>query len=416
MLRFNLKPMLLVVPFLSATSQWAFAHGDFLYMPQTTIDASVYVSAQNKGPADDELWQIPGILMGGTAYGSEQGLTLNDATIAATYANQAGIFAVFEAGSHAHESELEADIEQALAGYHWTHTSGHIKLEGGQMKAAFSKANQQHPKDRAFTEQALPYQAFLGDHYADLGARAQFMFFHGAEGLSTFGLEVWEGDSFPGSKTADDFPESAAYDVFANYQHTQGAWQSTLGAWYLRAEAEERRDDRTHSGHAHGGAITTTSTTNNTRFTGRTELLGLNAGLLWQANPLLSYGLSTEFIAQSAEGLLRDEVRQASLATEQYGGVLQGEVNYLSHQLAVRYSHIYTDNELTGPAASILGSSAGLTHGTHDPARTSLAYSYGFLEHFKVRTEFVHDESSQTIIDYARIALMWEGNLFAGAN
>ena len=65
----------------------ALAHGDFLYMPQSNIDAALYLSAQDKGPSDETLWQIPGVLMGGEATGSERGVAINDASLRYTWAN-----------------------------------------------------------------------------------------------------------------------------------------------------------------------------------------------------------------------------------------------------------------------------------------------------------------------------------------
>lgn len=386
-------------------SQRALAHGDFLYMPQSSLDAALYLSAQNKGPSDETLWQIPGVLMGGEATGSERGVAINDASLRYTWANIDGVFAVGEVGAHGHGSDLELMLEQAFSGYHWTHTSGHIKLEAGKMKGAFSLANPLHPAGRDFTEASLPYQAFLGDHFSDLGARAQFMNWHGENGLSTYGTELWRGHEFPANKSAD----SPAWDVFARYQHTAGRLQMTTGAWYMRTEAKDRRDDRTEDGHFHGGL----NTGSDIRFTGDTDITGFEAGALWQHTPVLAYTLNGEFIVNRSDGMLRDDTRQAVAKLKQQGASIALATHYLQHHLALRYELIKSDNTLSGAGSSSLGPSAGLDANHHRPERISLAYQYSWQSGVSFRGEAIHDASSRDSLDYFRISVFWNGNLFS---
>lgn len=389
---------------LLASPQWVLAHGDFLYMPQVKLDGGIYLSTQNKGPSDSRLWHIPGVLMGGEAAGSEQGFTVNDANLSFVWANQAGLFAVVDAAAHGHVSDLEPKLEQAFSGYHWTHTSGHVKLEAGKMKGAFSLKNPLHPSDRIFTEASLPYQAFLGDHFSDAGARAQFMNWHGEQGLSTYGVEIWRGHSYPANKSAD----TPAWDVFARYQHTAGRLQVIGGGWYFRSKAEQRRDDRAEHGHSHG-AITSNA---DARFTGETHILGLEAKALWQQTPVLSYTVQGELMLHNSDGTLRDDTRQADADLDQQGASIAFGSQYLNHQLAVRYSALKTDNTLSGAGSTILGDGAGLNANNHRPERLTFSYQYNWTSGVALRGELVRDSSSSESLDYARLSVSWDGTLW----
>ena len=272
------------------------------------------------------------------------------------------------------------------------------------MKGAFSLANPLHPAGRSFTEASLPYQAFLGDHFSDLGARAQFMNWHGESGLSTYGYELWRGHEFPANKSAD----SAAWDIFARYQHTEGRLQLTGGAWYMRTEAKDRRDERTEDGHSHGGLITA----GDIRFTGDTDIAGLEAGALWQHTPVLAYTLNGEFIVNRSDGMLRDDTRQALAKLDQHGSSIALATHYLQHRLSLRYELIKSDNTLTGAGSSSLGPSAGLDANEHQPKRIVLAYQYDWQSSISVRGEFTHDASNRDSLDYFRVSVFWDGNLF----
>jgi hypothetical protein len=379
------------------------AHGDFMYMPQTTLSSRLYLSAQNKGPGDDVTWQIPGVLMGGNAHGSERGANVDDATLRFVWANMDGFFVDIEAGGHGHGGEVEADLEQAFTGYHWTHTSGHIKLETGKMKAAFSYANTMHPSQRPFTDASLPYQAWLGDHFADLGARAQFMNWHGANGLSSYGVEIWRGHTFPGNKSANDI----AWDVFARYQHTHGDMQYTAGVWHLASNSEQRRDSRLADGHNHGA----NAISEELRFSGPIRLSGLEAQAIWQQSPVLSHRANIDFIWYEADGELRDDVRRADLDTTQKGLALTVSSEYLEHQWALRYEVMRADNTLHGPGSSLLARDAGFEN-AGNPSRTSASYSYELMKGLFARIELIRDSSTTDSIDYARIALSWSGELY----
>ena len=387
-----------------AAPESALAHGDFLYMPQAKVQAGIYLSAQDKGIADDNLWQIPGVLMGGEAKGNEAGFAINDANIRLTWANQDGVFAHTEVSAHGHENDLEAKIEQAFGGYHWTNTLGHIKLEGGKMKGAFSLQNPLHPSDRNFTDASLPYQAFLGDHFSDAGARAQFMTWHGEKGLSTFGTELWRGDSFPANKQA----EGPAWDVFARYQHTEGRVQLTVGGWYFRSEANERKDDRTEGGHSHGAATTTA----NTRFSGDTQISGLETQALWKQSDTTTYVLEGELLLHNSNGLLQDNTRQSNAELKQQGYSLSLGGQYLNHQLALRYSALKINNILSGAGSTILGSDARLDANAHRPERLDLSYQYTWHNGLAFRAEFVSDSSTKESLNYGRVSMLWDGTVW----
>lgn len=384
--------------------QRALSHGDFLYTPQTTVDGSIYLSAQNQGTSDNTLWQIPGVLMGGEAKGSESGFAINDANLGITWANQAGAFVLFSGSAHGHGSDIETTVEEAFGGYHWTHTRGHIKLEAGKMKGAFSLENPLHPSGREFTEASLPYQAFLGEHFSDIGARAQFMNWHGESGLSTYGAELWRGASFPANQSTD----TPSWDVFARYQHTKGRLQLTGGGWYFRSDAENRQDDRNGDGHVHGAL----SPSSDIRFTGETELVGIEGSALWQQTPVLAYTIKGELIFHHSDGTLRDTSRLANAELKQQGASLLIGCRYLSHQLALQYSTLKTDNTLMGAGSTILGDNAGLNANHHRPERLSLAYQYSWSNGIAMRAELVDDDSSREALEIVRLSVFWDGTLW----
>lgn len=374
------------------------AHGDFLYMPQATLTSSIYASWQTQDHIQNDDWNIPGILRNEAMHASEEGLSLNDATLGFVWANESGFFTNTELGAHEHSSDVETEIEQAFFGYHWTHTSGHIKLEAGKMKGAFSLQNGQHPNERAFTEPTLSALTALEGTYSDIGLRAQFMNWHGAQGLSTYGIEIWDGENYPGS----DHSDQPAFDLFARYQHTVERLQATVGIWGLFTDVKRRRDNIPDD-HIHSSGTVRTPTL----FTGDETLYGLESIIKWQQSSELSYQLEIFALQRHSDGELSDATRVSSLDASMRGGNINVSIQYQKHNLSIGYEELSTDNGLSGPGAPILGEQAGLQHANHTSPRASLSYSYSIQEGLMIRVEYIDDQTTQNAQDFARLALYW---------
>lgn len=375
------------------------AHGNFIPMQGTHLNADIMVSAQDKDSSELSPWQIPGVLMGGEAHASEQGIYLFETRVSAIVSNENGVFGLLELGTHGHHGDMDPEIEQAVLGQHWTNTQGHIKLEAGKMKALFSLENPLHPSERSVSEAPLPYLALFGGHYTDTGARAQSQWWHGATGLSTFGLEVWDGNRFPGGEENEDL----AYDVFARYRHQDGNWTIALGASHFRSQAKSRRDTRQEDGHGHSG-----STTNDSPwFSGDIDTSGLHFELNWQSNEDLSYRLFGEAFWSRQDGELRDETRLASLSSRYMGRYLQGELKWRQHMFAIRASELVLENHLKGSGSAVLADEANLITMEDKPFKITAAYTYGSRDSWRIRAELIHDQSTSIESNAVRLSALW---------
>lgn len=351
--------------------------------------------------ADSGRWQVPGVLMGGEALGSEQGFTLDAASVHLDWRAGERTHVRLDIGSH-HAGEIE--LEEALVGYRLADSLG-LQIEAGRMKARFSTENLSHAYARPFSDNNLVYDAFYGGHVVDEGARLMVTPWAGI----TLGVEGWRGSQFPA--TAGD--DGGARDVFLQWRWQDGAWQVELGTWAQWAEARDRSDSRYIGGHSHGGDSDTAADA--LRFDGDQDSQGAGARLAWQSGDW-SAGLAAEFVQVDVSGTLRDTTRQAALSGDYRGWWLQPELRWQRQALTLRYTKLVLDNHLTGVAGPDLAAVAGLNHAGHDPDQWAVSYRYQLQDGLGLRLEWTRNRATADPVNYLAAGLYWSGALWPEGN
>lgn len=339
----------------------------------------------NQAIADEEVWQIPGVLMGGHASSYEKQTSLDEFSLAMHYLTDKNSYASLKIGSH---GGTEISLENALFGQAFNVSNQPARIEAGLMTAFFSPSNHEHPSTTLFSLPSLGYTALLGGHVQDTGVRAAFG--QEARGFS-LGIEANKGSSYPASNSGGLY---SAYLRHA-YQGFYLDWQ--LQGWYLNATAKNRKDDRSAGGHSHSVSTNTTGFTGS--FDGETQAAGLFSELQWNLGYRKALKLRSEYLQVNAEGLVEDESgnRQLNLDGEYQSLSLEPSLLLGLHTFGLRYERLSLKNTLTGAAASQLGAEANLINDGHEPQRFSAAWKWQYTPNLALRLEWVND---QTLADH----------------
>jgi hypothetical protein len=378
----------------------AFSHGDFTQADAVRLNASVVAGYSHLDRDLAELWQVPGVLMGGDAHGSEAGFALNEAALALYAGSEEGSFGELEAGTHGHGDASALELEQAFVGSVLKAGQHTFKLEAGRMTALFSPEYGRHASESLFTRKPLAYDLFWGGHGNDTGARTTWQFKPDTHHQFQAGLELYRGDQFPA--TAGNSANAGA--VFTRWQWQGPEHRVSFGLWHYTAKAHERNDDRLDSGHNHG---TATSTDDSILFSGDTASTGLHAQWQWHFAPQKQFGLAGEVMQFDSDGDVRDATRLATLRSQHAGFWLQGALMCAEHQFAVRYERIALDNHLSGSGASVLVESAHLATGDHAPGALSAAWQWQFKPELALRLEQRLDLSTEDTRSETMLNLVW---------
>lgn len=377
----RLRALTLAAAIATTYSNLAFSHSggpESAPLVTTGLDVALSYSYRDKTYSDeDSEWQIPGALMGGEAFPVEDDAALDDALADYQYAftPDAGIQITAEA--HGGHGETEFNFRHYWYLQQWRLSAGTVRLEAGQMAAAFAPHSNWHASRDAYSEATLTGNIFWGRSLVDRGVRATYL-----NTNWTLGMELWSGHSW----LADN---GQAADVFARYQWSTGPVDYQIGAWLLAAEPEQRRDTRYFGGHSHGNV---TVTSNDAAFSGDVQAAGLDLSASWRASAHSALTASISLSQLEQDGDVVESNRQAGLDSE-YQSILAGlSWRYHRHELAGRVESINLDNTLSGAAAVLVGQNTSLDNprGT-DPERTTLSYRFHYNPHLTVRTEWVDE-------------------------
>lgn len=382
------------------TAANAHAHSDAAPTVGTSINAAISATWRDEGTLQElGYWQIPGVLMGGEAYPVEQGTSLDEASLTLHHRAVSGTYGLLQISSH--DNGGEAEVHHAYAGYSRQLNTLTLSGEAGRMAANISPGNGEHASSRLFSETPLALDAFLGRQLNDEGLRAT-LHWHGWR----LGVESWRGSAFP----ATPGEQGGSVDV---YLHHQGRWSDlhwNTGLWYLQADADTRNDNRYESGHSHGSS--TTVTVPELWFDGSTDIHGTFLRLDWQATPAVKLSLHTEWLQQQVDGTLRDSTRNADYESDADAGWIETAVHIRNHTVATRWEQLTTDNHLTGAAASIIASTAGV-YNDENPARLALLYRYRISPALAVRIEWTQDQLQPDETERTAVGIVWTDTLWS---
>ncbi len=382
-----------------------YAHTDTHTQTGTTVTATLSATWRDQGAAlnDAGIWQVPGALMGGEAYPVEEGVSLDDASLALHHNHASGAHGDLLVGSH--DNGGEAELHHAYAGFRSSRLPVTLNIEAGRMAGLFSPANSEHAGERLFSETPLALDAFFGRQLNDEGLRLQL---GDADGLGA-GAELWRGSSFPATPGAD----GGSQDLYLHFRSTRDGWQLHTGIWVLQADATSRQDTRySSSGHSHGNS--TTVATPDYEFTGATDSAGLFLRTGWQLTAAHAIFLEGEWMQVKTEGTLADATHLAPIESTHNGGWAQLAWQWQQHRLGIRHEQLALDNRLTGAGAVGLADLTGMYNADDDPARTSLIWSWQLVDSLRLRLEATEDASDpDDKRSRAGVGLIWQETLWS---
>ncbi|OZG72438.1 hypothetical protein BTA51_15020 [Hahella sp. CCB-MM4] len=368
-------------------------------LSQTRISAGLSTSYRSDTVAENSVWQIPGVLMGGDAHAPEKDFTLDDASLMLDWKDPDGVFAGLEFSKH---GDHDLELEEAYAGMDFEVTD-HLSMEitAGSMKGAFSPENGTHAYQRPFSDNNLLFDAFYGGHYVDEGARLAM-----SSGNLTLGTELWRGDQFPATSGTG----GEAQDIYLYWLGQSDTIWWRLGGWIFHSRAENRKDDRLSDDHQHG-TTTDTSVAAGIEFDGSQNAAGIHVTLGWILQDDWQLRLSGEVHQVKVDGNLTDSTRLATLEGRYNGYWIQPELEFQQHQIALRYATLNLDNHLIGAAGKSLANDAGLTDMGQNPEWLGLSYRYRLHENLALRLEWIENMTQESDKNYGAVGVTWGASL-----
>lgn len=364
---------------------------------------------------ENEYWQIPGTNMGGDAWPVEKGVTIDEMNLGLGVRMDANTYAIVEIGTHASGSDDHSgvNLEHAYLGITCCENIGPWIFEIGRMSGMFSPSLSEHATHRLASESALVNDVFFGRNFHDDGARIMWH----TDSLIA-GIEVWKGDAFPATASGDQ-----SWDVFARYQWNNQNIKLTAGAFSYHGSAETRSDHRYGGGHQHTPVAVPGETATqfpDTRFTGDTDIYGLNADIAYITdNKHWKTGIKAEYMEMQMDGALHNSgLNVVDLDSTQTGAWAQPYISWKDHTFGIRAEWLTTDNQITGAPANQLSINSGMANANNfEPSRYSAIWLWQWRENVAFRTEVIEDsslEQSSLKKDNLRfgIGVIWKQSLW----
>lgn len=256
-----------------------------------------------------------------------------------------------------------------------TSLGGGLTLRGGRMFSGIGYLNEVHGHNWSFSDQPLPYRAFLGGQYGDDGVQVRWL--APLDQYVEFGAELYKGDSFPGGGAANGGTGTAAAWVRTGGDlGDSSSWLAS--ASYLHANSDERD-------------IT------GVPFTGDEGLGILSLVYKWapggnRAERNLT--LSGEFFLNTMDG----DYNSNPVSIDRTGWYAQGVYQFRRRWSAgLRYAALSPDNV----SAALAGSA--LDAGGLDSWAATALLEFDTSEFGRLRAQFTHDESSAVENDEFRL-------------
>lgn len=353
----------------------------------------------------DAPWMLPGALLGGEAVPSGRGVLLDNAQVDALWTLGNGFSAVLSVAAHGNQdiSNASAEIHSATLG--WQSAHGHTRIDMGKRLGVFSPDNHSHAEQRLFSQLPLAQTVLLGGQYLDGGVHLRHQWRQWQ-----LGYELWNGQHFPAGGTDDEF----THDIYLRYDspehsthHESAAWSWSGGIWAMTAAAEQREDTRYSSGgHSHG-SLSSNTTLAEYYFSGDTDLGGVFAQSNWHLSRVTTLTLRAAAMIAKPQGRLADSTRQVEFSGRYEGGYLQLSTQWRQHTLGAQVERLSLSNTLTGAAASVLESAAGLSGNLDNPQRYGLVYRYQLSPQLALRGEWLKDAGQPDANQRLGLGVLW---------
>ncbi|GAC17194.1 hypothetical protein [Paraglaciecola arctica] len=363
--------------------------------PDSIVVKTAVTFRSDEAYPTDQVWQLPGVLMGGEALPVEQGASLDDVQLLGHLNVQERYFVSAKVGAHSHDGATEVELENLWFGVSAELLDQPLLFELGKMSTKVTPTANFHASGGAFSESPLLADVFFGRHFIDIGGRASSNIY----GL-ILGVEIWNGDNWPA--TSGD----GAASLYIHYPYKKGGLNAQLGSWLMSSRAESRTDQRYQGGHSHGDEQLSAS---DLEFTGDTLTMGVFANLQWKFKPIILNG-EFEWIRADIDAHLVDTTQSAVFVATQDGYKLQFGLSLDNHSLQVKYERLVVDNSFTQTSQLFIQSS-GLHNQGFEPEKLAVAWTWDFYQDFKFRTEWYQDDSHEQQGSRWSLGLVWQHKL-----
>lgn len=366
------------------------AAASFSYRSENAIDARTF-------------FHPPGIMMGGEATPPNKGAILDDAFIFGRYDFYQGYTANVKIAAHggAGHSQVEFEhfwLEKRVGDKNALNTLFAV----GLMSGTFTPSASWHSSTSTFTEAPLNADVFFGRYYNETGASITLN-----QGGFSVGFNAFNGDAFPAS------PGEQSYTIFSQYRAQTSHWNIATGVWAMQSSAEYRGDARYSGGHSHGNSLSNTQPLD-VRFSGDNTLYGAHLYSQYTFNAAWRISIYIEAIEQQSKGQVNiiDNGRNGQVDLQTFGWQIEPAIAFHTHQLAIRYEQLTSENNIVASAASFLANDANLNNVGFDPERLSVSYQWQFNPRLALRSEYIRDDSTPKSHNRATIGLVWQATLW----
>ena len=165
------------------------------YNPAIGIILNGALRAYDKDPDD---YYIPGFPQAGESGLGDEGLSIGESELVFTSNVDDWFYARVTAAIEQEDGDFNTSLEEAFI--YTLSLPGNTTLRFGRFYSGVGYLNEKHAHNWEFSDQALPYSAFLGIQYGDDGL--QFRWLAPTDFFMEFGAEVFRGSNYPAAGDA----------------------------------------------------------------------------------------------------------------------------------------------------------------------------------------------------------------------
>lgn len=341
--------------------------GDNAFNPAISVVLNGQYAASSQEP---DGVGMPGFALDEEAGRPERGFNLGESEIVLTANIDPTLYGNL---TFALSPEGEVGVEEAYI--QTTALGGGVTLRGGRLFSGIGYLNEVHGHNWSFSDQPLPYRAFLGGQYGDDGVQVRWL--APLDQYVEFGAELYKGDAFPAGGAANGGAGTQAVWVRTGGDiNDSSSWLAS--ASYMNADAEGRDV---------GGGL----------FNGN-ETLGI-LSLVYKWAPggnrrERNFALSGEYFFDTMEG----DYDAVPVNLDRSGWYAQGVYQFRRRwSVGLRYAALTPDTVPAALAGTALDA-AGL-----DPWSATALLEFDTSEFGRLRAQFTHDETGPIENDEFRL-------------
>jgi hypothetical protein len=273
-----------------------------------------------------------------------------------------------------------------------------LTLKGGRFVSGIGYQNEQHPHAWDFADNNLMYQTLFGEHLVQDGLQIKWL--APTDTFMEFGMEVGNGDAFPGANTAGGRNGAGSWAAFGHVGGDVGdanAWRAGLS--WLSARPRERESL----------LLDQNGVDSSNLFSGRSRTW--IADFVWKwapdGNPKeRNFKFQSEYFLRDEDGDLLHDPAGANVpgryGARQSGWYAQGIWQFLPNWRAgLRYDRLDRGDLDFG------ANNAALLPAAYSPSKWSLMADYSPSEFSRLRLQLARDRSPQGSPDDSQVTLQY---------